>query len=94
MIADKKTFDVEIAGISFKLKSSLDEQTVNRLVVIVNGQISQCLKSSKNGSVQNAAVLACLNLTEELMSLKKQTYQEIDSMEHRILELSSVLESI
>ncbi len=58
----KQTFDFKIAGVSYKIKTSHDENTVQELVRFVNKKVTEALSATKNSSFQNAAVLAALNI--------------------------------
>ena len=70
-LTDKKTFEFNIAGLPYRLRSSHDDQTVNELVEFVNNKMKQAMAATKSGSFQSAAVLAALNIAEELILLKK-----------------------
>lgn len=89
---EKKLFEVHIADHQFRLRSSQDEAFVHELVKIVDQRIKQALSATKSGSVQNAAVLAALNIAEELMLLKKKALREIALIEEKALRLSQDLE--
>jgi hypothetical protein len=43
----KRTFDFKIAGISYKIKTSHDEKTVEELVQLVNTKVSEAMKATK-----------------------------------------------
>ena len=89
----KKTFDFKIAGVSYKIKTSHDEQTVEELVQFVNSKVSEALKATKNGSFQNAAVLAALNMAEEMLLLKKRAQAELEKLEKKAQKLSEDIEN-
>lgn len=89
----KKTFDFKIAGVPYKLKTSHEEQTVNELVDYVNNKVTEALAVTKNSSFQNAAVLAALNIAEEMILLKQRAQQELNKLEVRALRLSQDLEN-
>lgn len=88
----KKTYDLDIAGMSFKLRSSHDEQTVKELVEFVDSKTKEAMAALKSGSFQSAAVLAALNIAEELILLKKKAHRELDQLEERATKLSHLLE--
>lgn len=89
----KKTFDFKIAGVSYKIKTSHDEVTVQELVQLVNSRVSEAMKATKNGSFQNAAVLAALNIAEEMLLMKKKAHQELTQLEEKAVKLSEDIES-
>ncbi len=90
---NSELFEVQIAGVPLKLKSSHDEQTVKELVSFVDQKINQALPKVKNRSLQTAAILATLNLAEELMNLRKQAIEELESLEHKTDRVISSLEA-
>lgn len=76
----RSVHDVTIAGLPLKLKSSHDEESVKRLAGYVDEKIREALPHSK-GAIQVAAVIACLNIAEELQMLKSKALKEIESVE-------------
>lgn len=78
------TQQVMIAGVPLRLKSSHDEETVNELVRMVDEKVCQALPLTRTGSIQNAAILAALNMAEELLLLKRQARELVDSLEARV----------
>ena len=89
----KNIFEVTIAGMTLKLRSSHDEQTVKELVSFVDQKINEALPLIKNGSLQMASVLATLNMAEELMLLKGQARRELDRLESKTERIISSLEA-
>lgn len=90
---NKVAYEFNIAGLPFKLRSSHDQETVQELVRLVDHKIHQALNATKSGSVQSAAVLAALNLAEELVLLKRRALKELDRLEERTLKISQDLEN-
>ncbi|PIS10238.1 MAG: cell division protein ZapA [Bdellovibrio sp. CG10_big_fil_rev_8_21_14_0_10_47_8] len=90
---DKKAYEFQIAGLPYRLKSSHDEQTVNELVQFVDQKMKQAMATTKSGSFQSAAVLAALNIAEELLLLRKRTHRELDILEERAMKLAQDLEN-
>jgi cell division protein ZapA len=93
MAQNKRTYDFLIAGVPYKLRTSHDDATVLELVDFVNNKMNQALAVTKNGSFQNAAVLASLNLAEELILLKRKAQRELEKVEEKILKISHELEN-
>jgi cell division protein ZapA len=91
--SNQKIYEVMIAGLPLKLRSSHDEQTVKELVSFADRKISESMPKVKHGSVQTAALLAVLNLAEELLLLKKQASRELDRLEHKAERIISSLEA-
>ncbi|MBC7420354.1 MAG: cell division protein ZapA [Bdellovibrio sp.] len=89
----KKLFNFKIAGVSYKIKTSHDEQTVNELVDFVNTKVTEAMGATKNSSFQNAAVLAALNIAEEMILLKRRAQAELNKLEAKAKKLSQDLEN-
>jgi cell division protein ZapA len=83
MQQDIKTYEVEIAGVPLRLKSSHDQQTVDEILKMVESQMDDKLAKT---SLRNSALLACLRLAEELYLLRQKTKEELDSLEAQTLE--------
>ena len=86
-------YEVGIAGVPLRLKSSHDEQTVNDLVSLVDRKIREALPLTKTGAVQNAAILAALHLAEECLLLKRKAQIELDWLEAKTLKVISDMEN-
>lgn len=92
-LGDKKTYDFQIAGMPYRLKSQHDEATVNELVKFVDQKMNQAMSATKSGSFQSSAVLAALNIAEELILLKRRAHRELDALEEKALKLAQDLEN-
>lgn len=90
---EKQIFEVTLAGLSLKLKTSHDADTVHNLVSFVNQKVNEALKLTKSGSIQNAALLASLNIAEELIILKQKALAELDRIESKAQKVLTDLES-
>jgi len=88
-----KLFEVEIAGVPLRLKSTHDVQTVNELVALVDRRIKEALPLTKTGSIQNASILASLHLAEENLTLRLKAHAEFERLESKALKVISELES-
>lgn len=87
-----RSFQVSIAGVPLRLRSSHDEETVNELVRLVDTKIGETLPLTKTGSIQNASILAALNLAEELLLLKRRAKELVDGIEARAARVIEDLE--
>jgi len=91
--AERKTFDLNFAGLPFKLRSSHDAAMVQELAEFVDQKLQQALAATKSGSYQSAAVLAALNIAEELILLKRKALVELERVEAQAQRLSRALEN-
>lgn len=77
---------VEIYGQHYTIKSNLDEDEIQALVCYLDKKI-HALKSTGVISTSKVAILAALNIAEELFQLRRQK----ESMESIVAEKSSYL---
>lgn len=91
MDSEKRAFDVQIGGVTLKLRSSHDEKTVKKLTDCVNNKVSEALEQGI--SLQKAVVLAALHLAEENFIFKKQAFEQLDEIESQATGLLNRLES-
>ncbi len=91
--ASPESYEVKIAGVPLRLKSSQSEDAVSELVELVDKKIQEALIVTKTGSIQNAAILAALNLAEEYISLKRNAKVELDRLEEMAEKIVSGLEA-
>ena len=90
----KSIYEVQIAGLPLKLRSSHDSQTVSDLINLVDQKVTQAMEVNKAASYQSALVLAALNIAEELVLLKKTAKIEIDRVEERAQIILDQLEEM
>ncbi|MBK9295132.1 MAG: cell division protein ZapA [Oligoflexia bacterium] len=88
-----RVFDVTIAGIPLKLKSEKDPELVKKLIAYVDKKVLEALPATKSGSLQNAALLATLNMAEELFELKGKALTQLEKFEKKTIRLIDELES-
>ncbi|MDX9731780.1 MAG: cell division protein ZapA [Bdellovibrionales bacterium] len=86
------SYQVSIAGVPLRLKSSHDKETVNELVRMVDDKIQQAMPLTKTGSIQNASILAALNMAEELLILKRRALELVEGLEARAARVIEDLE--
>lgn len=91
MAINKSIFDVQIAGMPFKLKTEHKDIFVNELVNFVNEHIEKCMSDSKNTSFQAVTILAALNIAEEHLILKKKALKSLTELEKKANKISSNL---
>lgn len=74
-------YDVMIAGVPLRLRTAQSEDAVKSLVTLVDSKIQEALIATKSASIQNAAILAALNLAEELLRLKDEAHSQLGRLE-------------
>ncbi|MBI2609038.1 MAG: cell division protein ZapA [Deltaproteobacteria bacterium] len=68
----KKVCEISILGNKYTIKSEETQNRVKEIEDYVNQQLQEVLKKSKSLSVQNATILAALNIAGEYFKLKEQ----------------------
>ena len=93
MVSKKNIIEVEIAGTPLKLKTSNDESLVKELVQLVDSKVNLALDASQSRSIQNATLIAALNIAEELILLKRKARTELDRLGRQTDQIITDLES-
>ena len=83
LTAKEQVYEVNIAGVPLRLKSSHDEETVRELINLVDSKVREALPLTKTGSLQTASIFASLHLAEEILMLKRKTQAELQSLESK-----------
>ncbi|MCB0350195.1 MAG: cell division protein ZapA [Bdellovibrionales bacterium] len=92
--AAKKVYEVQVAGLSLKLRSSHDAQTVSDLINLVDQKVKEAMAANSSASFQNALILATLNIAEELVLLKKTASSELGKVEQRARVILDRIEEV
>ncbi len=79
--------EVEIYGQNYTIKSDLEEAEIQALVSYVDNKIHELKSNAGMISTSKVAILAALNIAEELFQLKSQK----ENMENLVAEKSSYL---
>ena len=78
----KRTYEVEILGQRFNIKSEESQEHVNRIVSYVSEKMKTISKDAKTMSLHHAAILTLLNVADELFKSK----QEVEVYKDSVLE--------
>ncbi|HMN67639.1 MAG TPA: cell division protein ZapA [Bdellovibrionales bacterium] len=87
------TYEVHVAGVPLRLKSSHDEQTVQELIDLVDGRVKQAMAANSNTSFQKALLLASLHVAEDLVFLKRALKNRLDTLENKAKDILTELDS-
>lgn len=88
-----ETYEVQVAGMPLRLKSSHDQETVQELIDLVDGKIKEAMASNSSISFQKALLLASLHVAEDLVFLKRALKVRLDSLESKAKGILSELDS-
>ena len=94
MSTDPKPVSVEIFGQRYPIRSSLDAEYVRRLAEYVDGKIRAAGESAPSGDPVRLAVLAALNIADELFRQLETSRTRDGSVVERTEELERLLDRV
>lgn len=65
-----RTYEVKILGQRYKIRSDEGEEYIEKLAEYVNGQIADVQKGSKSVATHNVAILAAMNIADNLFKIQ------------------------
>jgi cell division protein ZapA len=92
-VYSQHVYEVQIAGLPLKLRSSHDQDTVNQLAKLVDEKLRETQDSAPNITFQNALILTALNMAEDLMLLRQSALREVRGLEGRTQKILDQLEN-
>ncbi len=84
MKSESKTIKVTIFGKEYEVKGSTDEKYVEDLANYVDSVMRDISKRSSSFSSGNVAILAALNIADEMFKERQQFKQQIEELEKEI----------
>lgn len=78
----KKTYEVEIMGQKFNIKSEEPQAYVDQVVDYISQKMEKIAKTQKAGTLHHAAMLTLLNITDELFKSRV----EVDSYKEKVIQ--------
>lgn len=88
-----ETYEVQVAGVPLRLKSSHEIETVQELIDLVDAKVKEALSSNPNISFQKALMLASLHVAEDFIFLKRAVRSRLDTLENKTKSILSELDS-
>jgi cell division protein ZapA len=88
----KKSYDIRILGQELSVLSDAEEENVANVVSFVNKKMEEVLESAGNLKTLDVAILAALNISEELLKLKGVNKELCDQLECRAEKLIQLIE--
>ncbi len=86
------TKKIQIYGKTYSLKSSLSEVDAEEVAGYVDSRMKELGNASSKTSTLDLAVLAALNIAQELLELKNQAGAKEELGEKKIMELVAALD--
>ena len=91
-MVEKNATTVEIFGREYKIKGVADEQYIQTVAKYVDGKMKEVSRGSSLPSQDRLAILAALNIADELFQERRQSSEICSSIEQRTNRLISVLD--
>jgi cell division protein ZapA len=89
-----RVISVEIHGQRYPIRSGLDPDYVNRLAVYVDDKIRAAADSTRTGDSLRLAVLAALNIADELFRCRDVNHERDGQLAERAGELERLLDRV
>jgi cell division protein ZapA len=86
----KKSYNIRILEQELTVLSDAEEEDVANVVQYVNKKMEEVLKSENNVKTADVAILAALNISEELLKLKgvnKELCEQLECRSEKLIQL-------
>ena len=83
---------VQIFGRDYKIKGHADEAYIQEMAQYVDGKMRELSGSSSLPSTERLAILAALNIADELFQEKNKTTETFSSIEQRAARMIALLD--
>jgi cell division protein ZapA len=93
-VADGRVISVEIHGQRYPIRSSLDQDYVLRLATYVDQKMGAAVESTPGGDSLRLAVLAALNIADELFRMREAARAKDTEIAERANELEQLLDRV
>ena len=94
MALTPKVLKVKILGQDYVIRSSAGQKYLNEVSTYVNEKMEEIMASGIDDSQQlRIAVLAAMNITDELFSYKKEKQKFVDKVEAKTLAITEFIDN-
>ena len=94
MTLNPKVLKVKILGQDYVIRSSAGQKYLNEVSTYVNEKMEEIKASGIDDSQQlRIAVLAAMNITDELFSYKKEKQQFVDKVEAKTMAITEFIDN-
>ena len=94
MADEDRVVPVDIHGQRYPIRSGLDPEYVARLAIYVDEKMRAAAESTPNGDSLRLAVLAALNIADELFRCRDTTLERDGRLAERAQELERLLDRV
>ena len=88
----KNSYNITILGQQLSVMSDSEDDQVAEVVQFLNRKVDEILHSGNGLKTLNVAILAALNVSEELLKLKGVNRELCDQLENRAEKLIQLIE--
>jgi cell division protein ZapA len=89
---EKSATTVEILGREYRIRGSADGEYVREVARFVDEKLREVSKGGAGQPADRVAILAAMNIADELFQLRRAASEEITSIERRAEGLISLIE--
>jgi cell division protein ZapA len=93
-MSDGRVIPVEIFGQRYPIRTTLEAEYVSRLATYVDEKMRAASESTPNADPQRLAVLAALNVADELFRCRENTREKDGHVAERAEELERLLDRV
>jgi cell division protein ZapA len=93
-VSEGRVLSVEIHGQRYPIRSSLDAEYVLRLAAYVDQKIAAAADSTPSGDSLRLAVLAALNIADELFRMREANRARDSQIAERASELEQLVDRV
>lgn len=93
MAPENRVVTVEIAGMRYPIRSALDAAYVAELAAYVDGKMGQAARETTSGDSLKVAVLAALNIADELFRCRATDGARHGAWRQKAEELERILDA-
>lgn len=90
---ERKAFEVKILNQKFLLQTDSDERYVRKVADFVNEKIFNIQKKTSSVSTLNVAILAAINIADDLFKIKRKKVETKSTLETKIKDLVQILDT-
>jgi cell division protein ZapA len=91
-MVEKNATTVEIFGREYKIRGVADEQYIQKVASYIDGKMREVSQGSSLPSSDRLAILAALNIADELFQERKKTSDAYLNIEQKANRLISILD--
>jgi len=91
-VTDSSVTAVHIFGHEYKIKGHADKDYIERMAKYVDGKMRELATSSSLPSQDRLAILAALNIADELFQARTQSTDTVSSVEERADRLITLID--